>query len=76
MKRFDFKSLFKKRAHDEGFFDVSRLIDETTPFAIREAYSKLSTNIMYLPSEKHCKTIAVTSAVAGEGKTLVSPTTS
>ena len=79
MKRFDFKSFFekfksffKKRTIDDNSVEFSHLIDETTPFAIREAYSKLSTNIMYLPSNKHCKTIVITSAVAGEGKTVVS----
>ncbi len=69
MRRF---SLIKKKIHDDDSLEAIRLLDEQTPFAIREAYLKLCTNIMYLPNEKRCKTIAVTSAIPGEGKTLAS----
>lgn len=48
------------------------IVDDDTPFAIREAYRALYTNILYLNIEDKCKKIAVTSAVSGEGKTSVS----
>lgn len=52
--------------------DESHIIDETTPFAIREAYKALYTNVRYLNIEGKCKKIVVTSAISGEGKTTVS----
>ena len=51
--------------------DTSYIVDDTAPFDVVEAYSKLSTNIIYLPGTKKCKTIVVTSATEGEGKTLL-----
>ena len=50
----------------------SSLVDNSTPFAIREAYKALYTNILYLNIEDKCKKIVVTSAVSGEGKTTIS----
>lgn len=47
----------------------SLLVDNSTPFAIREAYKALYTNILYLNIEDKCKKIVVTSSVSGEGKT-------
>ena len=48
------------------------VIDENTPFAIREAYKALFSNVLYLNIASKCKKIAVTSAVSGEAKTSVS----
>lgn len=48
------------------------IVDDDTPFAIREAYRALYTNVLYLNIEDKCKKIVVTSAVSGEGKTSVS----
>lgn len=48
-----------------------QIIDEQSPFAIREAYKSLYTNVLYLNIEGKCKKIAVTSAVPGEGKSTV-----
>lgn len=48
------------------------VVSRETPFAIREAYKSLYTNILYLNIESSCKKIAITSAVSGEGKTTVS----
>ena len=47
------------------------VIDDKTPFAIREAYKSLYTNILYLNTPDKCKKIAITSAIPGEGKTTV-----
>ena len=52
--------------------DGLRLIEEETPFAIREAYKALYSNILYLNIEDKCKKIAITSAMPGEAKTTVS----
>lgn len=46
-----------------------RIINASSPFAIREAFSALCTNILYLPIEDKCKKIVITSAFSGEGKT-------
>ena len=47
------------------------VINEETPFAIREAYKALFSNILYLNVSGKCKKIAVTSAISGEGKTTL-----
>ena len=52
--------------------DSQRIICDTTPFAIREAYRSFYTNVLYLPIEDKCKKIVITSAFPGEGKTSVS----
>ena len=64
--------LSKKRVHDDDKVEIGRLINDDTPFAIREAYTKLSTSIMYLPSDERCKSIVITSGMPGEGKSLLS----
>ena len=48
------------------------LVDNESPFAVKEAYRALYTNILYLNIEDKCKKIVVTSAVSGEGKTTLS----
>lgn len=50
-----------------------RLLNNETPFAIREAYVKLRTGLMFCMTkdkDRACKTIAVTSANPSEGKSL------
>ena len=50
-----------------------RLLNNETPFAIREAYVKLRTSLMFCMTadkERPCKTFAVTSAQPSEGKSL------
>ena len=48
------------------------LLSAETPFAIRQAYKALYTNILYLNVEDRCKKIAVTSPLPGECKSTVS----
>lgn len=48
-----------------------KIADDSTPFAIRQAYKTLYTNVLYLNIEDKCKKIAVTSAIPGECKTTV-----
>ncbi len=58
--------------HDKDVNDSLRIINEKSPFAVKEAFKALYTNVLYLNIEDKCKKIAVTSAVSGEGKTFVS----
>ena len=51
---------FLKKKSDVDF----GVIDEETPFAIREAYKALFSNILYLNIPSKCKKIAVTSAIS------------
>ena len=53
--------------------DRARLLREETPFAIREAYIKLRTNLTFClttDKERPCRTFAVTSANPSEGKSI------
>lgn len=50
-----------------------RLLTNDTPFAIREAYVKLRTSLMFCMTknrERQCKTFAVTSSKPSEGKSI------
>lgn len=62
----------RSRSHSDVAVDARRVIGPDTPFAVREAYRALYTNIMYLPVESSSKKFVLTSACAGEGKTSVS----
>ncbi len=64
------EKLFKKRISNNS--PELKLIDSDTPFAIRQAYKALYTNILYINVEDKCKKIAVTSALPAECKTTVS----
>lgn len=60
------------KKNTDQYIENPRAINENTPFAIKEAYKALYTNVRYLNISGKCKKIAVTSAVSGEGKTTVS----
>ena len=60
----------KRKQQDK--VEESHIINSKTPFAIREAYKTLFTNVRYLNIEDKCKKIVVTSAFPGEGKTTLS----
>ena len=64
--------LKKKKVHDSYDVDMLKIINEDTPFAIKEAFGTFCTNILYLPIADKCKKIAVTSSMPGEGKTYIS----
>ena len=66
-----FKFWGKKLVHDKDANDSLRIVSDDSPFAVREAFKALYTNILYLNIEDKCKKIAITSAVSGEGKTFV-----
>ena len=61
-----------KKKDFDAFLEDPHVMDESTPFAIREAYKALYTNVRYLNIDDKCKKIVVTSAVSGEGKTTLS----
>lgn len=48
------------------------LLGDDTPFAVKEAYNRLRTNINYMKKSDDCQVIAVTSSVPGEAKTTTS----
>ena len=50
-----------------------RLLNENTPFAIKEAFNQLRTNLMYMPHDgEGCPVYAVTSATESVGKSTIS----
>ncbi len=55
----------------KGAREEFTIIDEKTPFEIREAYKALYTNILYLNTPTKCKKIAITSAIPGESKSTL-----
>ena len=59
-------------AHNDDNFDAKQVLSESTPFAAREAYRTVYTNVRYLPIESRCRKLVVTSAFSGEGKTMLS----
>ncbi len=61
----------KKRLHGTIGEDTAKIINDSTPLGIVEAFRTLYTNIQYLSIADKCKKIAVTSAVAGEGKSYI-----
>lgn len=68
---------FKKRGKvDDGRnntkFYRTLIMNDNMPFAVVEAYRTLKTNLLYIPIEDKCKKFVFTSAIPGEGKTLVS----
>ena len=64
-------SLFKKEKKIRRTIET-RLLDHNTPFAIREAFNHLRTNLMYtLNDEEGCPIFAITSADESAGKSTV-----
>lgn len=59
----------KKGKHSIRTF---RPVLENSPFAYREAYKSLRTNLNFVSVNNQYKTIGITSAVPGEGKTSIS----
>ena len=49
-----------------------KVLDDNSPFVIREAYRLLRANIQFLCPHDGCRTICITSSIAHEGKSTVS----
>lgn len=63
----------KKKKTSPGITDYSAVIGKNRPFATAEAHKRLRTNVMLsFAEEAGCRVIGVTSAMAGEGKTITS----
>ncbi len=71
------KSFLKKsknytRNGSNAKFYRTLIINDSMPFAVVESYRSLKTNLLYIPIDGRCKKFVFTSAIPGEGKTLVS----
>ncbi len=61
----------KKNSKNEA--TAVRLLNENTPFAIKESFNQLRTNLMYMPHDgEGCPVYAITSATESVGKSTVS----
>ena len=59
----------RKHSKNRARVLVNRFIlNDSTSFAVAEAYRMARTNIFYLPTKESCKKIVIASAVASEGK--------
>ena len=59
-------------AEQKGFGDYSeRLIDESTPFAVTEAFNTLCTGVMYSVAAEKCQVFVVSGEIPGVGKSIV-----
>lgn len=67
-------SFFKKKSasHGSDREDALRVLSDNSPFAVKEAFRSVYTNLIYMPIEDKCKKFVITSPCAGEGKTYVS----
>ena len=61
--------MIRKNKKQEQF---KLITDSSVPFAAKEAYNSLRTNLLYALSPTNGKIVAVTSSNAGEGKSTVS----
>ena len=65
------KKRTKKTSSETGHSGAGRLLTQNAPFAVKEAYVKLRTNLMFCMTangDRPCKVFAVTSAGPSEGK--------
>lgn len=61
----------KENDQQTGFLNTRRqILNKKSSFAVREAYKSLRTNVRFFLRDKGCKSISITSAVAGEGKSI------
>lgn len=52
--------------------DFDKLLTESSPFSVKEAYSSVRANLLFVGNGNECTTIAFTSANENSGKTLTS----
>ena len=67
------KKASSKAASEAVAVNRRRLLNNASPFAIKEAYVKLRTSLMFCMTadkERACKTFAITSSKPSEGKSL------
>ena len=56
---------------DSKYTDSSTLLGSNSPFAYKEAFKSLRTNLSFASINKQCKTIIVTSSIPNEGKSTI-----
>lgn len=65
------KKLKRNPEPDNGFMSQRRqILNENTPFATKEAYRSLRTNIRFALQGNGCKKFCITSSSQGEGKSI------
>ncbi len=64
------KSLAKKDNNEFNKDSVKRLLNNDTPFAVKEAYNSVRTKLVFMTHEESCPVYAVTSALPGDGKSI------
>ncbi len=62
----------KTSSHASDRTDAMRVLSDNSPFAVKEAFRGIYTNLIYMPIEDKCKKFVITSPCTGEGKTYVS----
>ncbi|MGL4344876.1 MAG: CpsD/CapB family tyrosine-protein kinase [Cellulosilyticaceae bacterium] len=61
--------VFKKKQQAQTAYENKSILNDTTPFNIKEAYKVARTNIMFSLPGEGCKRIVISSSYPGEGKT-------
>lgn len=67
-----FNNLLKKNKKHVFKKDFEKLLTEQSPFSVKEAYSSVRANLLFVGNGNECTTIAFTSASENSGKTLTS----
>lgn len=61
----------KKQVQQAGYMNTRRqILNKNSSFAVQEAYKSLRTNVRFFLRSNGCKRISITSAGAGEGKSI------
>ena len=61
----------KKKDQQSGYMNTRRqILNKNSSFIVQEAYKTLRTNVRFFLQHKGCKRISITSAMAGEGKSI------
>lgn len=64
-------NLKKKKDQQAGYMNTRRqILSKNSSFSVQEAYKTLRTNVRFFLQNKSCKRISITSASAGEGKSI------
>ena len=60
----------KENASEKINFRSEQILNDSSSFAVTEAYKTARTNLLYISNDDGCNIIAVTSSYPGEGKTI------
>ena len=61
----------KKQDQQTGYMNTRRqILNKNSSFSVQEAYKTLRTNVRFFLQDRVCKRISITSASAGEGKSI------